>query len=413
MNFFQIQTYAGFWGGATAMISLHNTILSFFLFKARQSNVSNILKIVFNFSNFVRFTAVVGSYMTPDVATMLQCTSLQYLIQIGNFFVRVPLAAFLLWRLKQIHNNRTDNIVCITLIILRAGFGVVPLGFQRPKTVKLPDQGIVICYPNQTTNQIFTIAMIVVDILIDIYVTVRLYQILRKANKNAAQISSNMGNKSKRTLFTAVMYWNFLRLFVSLVFQLTPLLFYLVDDEVRTITLQSVINIILSYVITVDAEIVRVIEGRDDKKKGSSAGESDKSFKSMSPHSPRTGRPPNYSGYSPNDLPKYSPQDSTFIDKDKIVVSMKRLSFFEWANVVSGKRFRRNEDEIIEDEEEIEEIIEDDLEKGPSQNRDSGSTTDVEKGPSQNRDSTLSGSTSTTETSTTLDGNPDIIINNS
>src|SRR2546429_7791556 len=37
-----------------------------------------------------------------------------------------------------------------------------------------------------------------------VYVTVRLIQVLRKANQNAAQISSNMGHRSKRTLFTAV-----------------------------------------------------------------------------------------------------------------------------------------------------------------------------------------------------------------
>src|SRR5581483_7397839 len=168
--------------------------------------------------------------------------------------------------------------------------------------------------------------------------------------------------------------------------QITPLLNYLIDDEVRTITLQCLVNIILSYVITVDAEIVRVIEGRDDKKKGSS-GDSNKSPQSMSSQSSRTSRPPNYSGYSPNNLPKYSPQDSSFIDKDKMVVSMKKLDFFEWANTVTG-RFRRNDD-AVDDEEEIEEIVEDDIEKGPSQNQDSGLTTDVEKGPSQNQDSGL------------------------
>jgi hypothetical protein len=99
-------------------------ILSFLLYKARQTNVSNILKIIFNFGNILRFGATWGSYMTPEVATLLQCTSLQYVAYIGNVLARVSLTAFLLWRLKQIHNTKLDNWVCLILFLLRAGFGV-------------------------------------------------------------------------------------------------------------------------------------------------------------------------------------------------------------------------------------------------------------------------------------------------
>ena len=157
--------------------------------------------------------------------------------------------------------------------------------FQRPSLDSIPGAGTIICSPNEhnSTSRIFIFAMIIVEFIIDVYVTVRLYQILRKANRNAAQIS-NMGVKTKRTLFTAVIYWNFLRLVVSVVFHISPLWNLINDNEVRIITSQSVINIILSY--TVDAEIVRVIEGRDKKKKGSST-DSDKS-KSVSKSSPAT-----------------------------------------------------------------------------------------------------------------------------
>ncbi|GES98497.1 hypothetical protein GLOIN_2v1602591 [Rhizophagus clarus] len=325
MIYIQIQAYVGFVFGAVVMISIHNMIVSFLLYKARQTNMSNILKIIFNFGNILRFGSAWGLYMTPEIATLLQCASLQYLAFVGNVLTRSWL-----W-------GRT-------------------IRFSTPR--------------------------------------------------NAAQISSNMVNKSKRTLFTAVMYWNFLRLFVAFVFHFAPIFNYITkgEDEVVSNTIQTVINIILSYVITVDAEIVKVIEGRE-KKNGSSAGTADKSFKST-----QSTRAPPYSPKSTNVPPKYSShfnETHSQIDEEKVaVVSMKRLSFFEWANVVVGGRLRRNNNEYNEheqyDDDNTEEIVID----GPSE----VSKGDIEKGSAENRrDSNLSTSTSMTETST-LDENPDIVI---
>src|SRR5579871_2771386 len=100
---------------------------------------------------------------------------------------------------------------------------IVPLLFQRPMMIALPKYGIKFFYPNQTTNQVYTMTMIAIDILVDFYVTICLNQILRKFIKNAVQISSNT------SLFTAVMmFWSFLRFFVSLVNQISLLLFYLI-----------------------------------------------------------------------------------------------------------------------------------------------------------------------------------------
>ncbi|RIA88244.1 hypothetical protein C1645_252118 [Glomus cerebriforme] len=134
MNFIQLQAYAGFWTGAVVMISLHNMFLSFFLYKTRQTKVSNIIKIIFNSANALRFTAVWGTYMTPKVATLLQCTSLQYIAAIGSVLTRVSLTAFLLWRLKQVHNGKIDSWIGTTLFIIRSGLGIAQLGFQRPST---------------------------------------------------------------------------------------------------------------------------------------------------------------------------------------------------------------------------------------------------------------------------------------
>ncbi|GBC09324.1 hypothetical protein RclHR1_08770003 [Rhizophagus clarus] len=367
------------------MISIHNMILSFLLYKARQSNMSNILKMIFNFGNVLRFSATWGLYMTPKVATLLQCTSLQYVTYVGNFLVRVSLTAFLLWRLKQIHNSKLDNRVGLILFLLRAGFGLVQFGFQRPGTVYLPDQDIVICDPNEITSSLYVEISIAIEFIVDIFVSIRLIYVLRNANRNVAQISSNIVIKNKRTLFTAVMYWNFLRLFVACLFHFTPILNYITHglEEVSGNTLQSVMNIIISYVITVDAEIVKVIEGREKINNNKSTNVTPK--------------------YSANTNETYSQ-----IDGDKVaVVSMKRLSFSEWANVVVGDHHHHeNNDEYDEHEKYDDYNTEEIMIDGPSE----VSKGDIEKGSVEiRRDSNLSGSTSVTLTQTT-DESPDIVI---
>lgn len=99
-------------------------ILSSFLYITRQKNKSNIFKIIFNFGNVVRFTAVCGFYLTPKKATLLQCTLLQYVMAMGNVVVRLSLVIFLLWRVKQILQSKMNVLISIILFILRAGFGV-------------------------------------------------------------------------------------------------------------------------------------------------------------------------------------------------------------------------------------------------------------------------------------------------
>jgi hypothetical protein len=98
--------------------------VSFLLYKARKTKMSNILKVIFNFGNFIRFGAVWGAYMTPAEATILQCTSLQYTATIGTVLVRTSLLVFLLWRLKQLQRSKLDTWVSIILFILKAGLGV-------------------------------------------------------------------------------------------------------------------------------------------------------------------------------------------------------------------------------------------------------------------------------------------------
>ncbi|RIA94736.1 hypothetical protein C1645_759482, partial [Glomus cerebriforme] len=221
MDYFQQQAYTGLFVGTIMMISLHNLTISIFLFKVRETKFSNLLKIIFNFSNLLRFGSIYGTYMTPDIVALSECIALEYLATIGNVGVRVTLTAFLLWRLKQIHNENKEKWICIILLVIRTILALPQLIFQRPKVVSFPDQNLVICDPNVDTFRVYLFAGMIVEFFIDIYVTARLVQILNKANKNVAQLSSNIDKKNKRTIFTAVTYWNFLRLFVVSIYHIS------------------------------------------------------------------------------------------------------------------------------------------------------------------------------------------------
>jgi hypothetical protein len=85
-----------------------------------------ILKIIFNFGQIVRFLGNVGLYMTPSVATLIQCAALQYFIMAGNVMTRLSLTAFLLWRMRQIDmsGRKIDNWICIILFLIRTAFMV-------------------------------------------------------------------------------------------------------------------------------------------------------------------------------------------------------------------------------------------------------------------------------------------------
>jgi hypothetical protein len=94
------------------------------LYKVRETKISNFLKIIINFANILRFGSVFGTYMTPKNATLLECSTLQYIETVGNVIVRLAITAFLLWRLKQIHNEKQDKWIGISLFVIRACLAV-------------------------------------------------------------------------------------------------------------------------------------------------------------------------------------------------------------------------------------------------------------------------------------------------
>ncbi|CAG8523041.1 1095_t:CDS:2 [Cetraspora pellucida] len=267
-------------------------------------------------------TGFAGS-IVPITISFSECLALQYLQIIGDVLFRESLSAFLLWRLRQIHYDRRDQWVSIILFTIKSVLTLPILALQRPNMVYNPKLRMEIC---------------------DHY---------------HSQLENSFGRESMVTLF------------------LGPILgdIYIVEVAVP---LKTFINISLSYVITVDAEIVKVIEGRNPSKdsSGGSAGP-EKSFKSLqSPRTPRT--PPKYKATQSSvsrDIPSPSfklpsAEQTSQIDNNKLaVVSMKRLSFFEWAGFVVGKRFNKNTLGVsYEDETETTDA---DVEKGLDKRRDS------------------------------------------
>ncbi|CAG8468081.1 4845_t:CDS:2 [Cetraspora pellucida] len=376
--------YTSYFVGGGSMITLHHLIVAILMYKIRPSNGSNLIKVFFNFSNFWRFVIGFAGSIVPPSIPFSECLALQYLQVIGDVLFRESLSAFLLWRLRQIHYDRRDQWVSIILFTIKTVLTLPILALQRPNMIYKENMEVCNHYHGQLETS-FGRGSVIIDFIIDVYVTARLVQILKRANRNAAQISTNMSHKSKRSLFTAVMYWNFLRMFFAFIFHLEsmvtlffgPILGDIYNIEVA-IPLKTFINIALSYVITVDAEIVKVIEGRNPSKdsSGGSAGP-EKSFKSLqSPRTPRT--PPKYKATQSSvsrDIPSPSfklpsAEQTSQIDNNKlVVVSMKRLSFFEWAGFVAGKRFNKNTlDVSYEDETETTDA---DVEKGLDKRRGS------------------------------------------
>ncbi|CAG8651376.1 4126_t:CDS:2, partial [Funneliformis mosseae] len=294
-----------------------------------------------------------GLFMLPIEFSSFMCYGLSYSIAVANFCFKETLAIFLLWRLRQIEHRNSDKWISLVLLFIRTIAQLTQMALSRPEVIV--DNGPSACNPNPNSAKVSVWAVNACDFFIEIYVTVRLIQILKRANRNAAQISSSMDRKTKRTLFTAVMYWNFLRLAIAFVISVFASAYteFISNLSTTHIAIDGAISgifiIIMSYVITVDAEIVRVIEGKSKKRSNKSSSE--KSVPGM-PYVPKT-----YQTKSSHILPKYTSSEQEG-NNDDIIVSMKRLSFFEWANLVLG--FRRDNEKNF-NEEDVVEIID-----GPS-----------------------------------------------
>ncbi|RHZ84617.1 hypothetical protein Glove_79g107 [Diversispora epigaea] len=360
---YQVDAFVCFLAGTVSMIALHNLIISIILYKARKANVSNISKIILNLNIMILFIFRIAAENQSTFVDLIGCQIVIYIQYIATFFYRTALAFFLLWRLRQVGNSKLDKWASIILLSTRTIVHLTTFGFIKVFVRTTSTRNY--CWIDQKKLKIAEPISLCIDFLIDIYITVRLVNVLRVANKNAAGLRSSANKRTKRTLFTAVMYWNFVRLAVA--FGLNSmaaanLIFrnfhpYPTNDQYATIAFfQILCFILLSYVVTVDAEIVKVIEGGNKNNKKSSKSTS----KSTSEKSSYFSSSMNRATFKNNDslsLPKYNiPNIPTSPPQSDSNESKKRLSFFEWTNIVLGFRHEKNLAQEFT-EEEFDEII--------------------------------------------------------
>jgi hypothetical protein len=130
---------------------------------------------------------------------------------------------------------------------------------QVPNLGNLPrEDGKRVCaIPPSNSTIIFTIGGIIVDLMIITFITARLIKVLHKLNKQVLQRPVNLEDKNRRTLFIAVVYWNFLRILVAVLASVVAILSQFQSDQVWSMVMRAIVNIIISYVVTIDAEVVK------------------------------------------------------------------------------------------------------------------------------------------------------------
>ncbi|CAG8459960.1 7913_t:CDS:2 [Paraglomus brasilianum] len=239
-------------------IFIQNAFLSVFHLTKHHSYVSTILKTLFNLSGAARLLVSFAVIMV-SIITAKQCDNMTFVHEVLSFIYRESLVAFLLWRLIHITNSVWDKHVALILILTRTGLQLYQIIADRLVTHSTTTDSCNVL----VHDKLATIMFVVTDYLIDLYITVRLAQILGSANRKYSR-SVSVPRDSKRTIFTAVLWWNLLRVFVATL--VDSLALYTVTatniDQVLFNTLQAIVCIAMSYVLTFDADIVRKIQGK-------------------------------------------------------------------------------------------------------------------------------------------------------
>ena len=96
------------------------------------------------------------------------------------------------------------------------------------------------------------------DLIIDLFVTIRLVQILNKASKNAYIL-----DPERTTYFTSVKYWNYTRLMITILYHIMTMINAILYNSINGLTIVFIFTFIyisLSYIITYDAKIVKIID---------------------------------------------------------------------------------------------------------------------------------------------------------
>ncbi|CAJ0843417.1 1627_t:CDS:2 [Entrophospora sp. SA101] len=347
--------------GLSSMTYFHNFFVSVFLYRSGIANVTNILKIIFNLSG-VTWSAI--RYNLLMAVSIYHCRVLIYLEVFTNFLYRETLAAFLLWRLKQIEYSAWDRWISFALFTFRTVLNLIVINYYQP--ILDSDEYLQECKSDSEIARYIQLGYISIDVLIDFFVTVRLVQILNEGNRNSAQANSIIGRRNpKRTLFTAVLYWNFMRMTVDFIYNVMAILNIYIDNDKFYFEvlngIQCFATIAQSYLITVDAEIVKVIEGNQNRTIIIAFDRNNLSivsFRKFIMSTPSTSREmeegsksQKHKSWRRDSLNRQQKTASFRLNKNKfVVVSMQRLTFFEWANLIISddkKENIRSSDEVL------------------------------------------------------------------
>ncbi|GBC09230.1 hypothetical protein RclHR1_00870021 [Rhizophagus clarus] len=172
---------------------------------------------------------------------------------------------------------------------------------------------------------------IVVDLIISIFVTFRLILILKEGIQETTAINQITERSSKERLLSAVNYWNYLQLGTTLIFNIlavVEIITWLKYGSILTIRIfQNINNIVFSYLITNDKEIVRLIAGETVRAKYFNSLVKNLRNKSVT--------------ISFKDNLKLEELDNNTI------ISNKRMTFFEWGSMVGLSINNLNDEELI------------------------------------------------------------------
>ncbi|RIB25235.1 hypothetical protein C2G38_520016 [Gigaspora rosea] len=148
--------FSSFLSGLAAMAYLHNFFVSVILYRSGHANVSNILKVIFNFSGIARSVVMYALVMVSQNISSEQCSALTYLQVVANFFYRQALMGFLLWRLKQIEYSLWDRWISFGLFTARTILNLAFFGYLNPKLISKTETSISICDSASEIVQILT-----------------------------------------------------------------------------------------------------------------------------------------------------------------------------------------------------------------------------------------------------------------
>ncbi|CAG8491833.1 5684_t:CDS:2 [Ambispora gerdemannii] len=229
----------------------------------RQTYINDFLKFALNFSGLGKALIAVVGPLTPTGE--ISCLAKGYTTGFFNCTFRLTLSAFLIWRMRNITNRPMDFHIGVGLWMLSAVLQFTRAFMTRFYSVYDSRVGYYCDAHISREAIIFQWLFVGFDFAIDVFVTIRLCQVLNKAINNAKNVTKNMRQPSKRSLFNSVKYWNFLRLFLAVFYHVMSVVqttLYAAIDQLTITYIFTFIFLSLSYVITLDIDIVRVIEGR-------------------------------------------------------------------------------------------------------------------------------------------------------